>query len=522
VKRKLLVGVISVLLSVILPLGMVSGVLADPPSAYDDTATTDEDTPVNIDVLFNDSDVDGDTLAVTSVTTPVHGAAAIEGDGTVTYTPDADFNGTDSFEYTIDDGTGSTDTATVTVTVGAVNDAPVAVAGGPYEADEGSAVDFDAGGSTDIDSADLQYRWDFDDDGTWDTAWSADPTSSNTWYDDWSGLARVEVSDGLLSDNATATVTVNNVAPTLDPGPDQVINSGESAEVDATFEDPGTLDTHTADIDWDDGSSGPGTVDELGGSGNVTGSHQYLVPGSYTVTVTVKDDDNGETGGTFQVDVEAVIISIDIKPGSDENPINLGSMGQTPVAILTTEDFDAATVNASTVRFGPGQAEPLHYALEDVDEDGDIDMILHFSTQELGLVHDDTDATLSGQTTGGVYFEGTDSVSIVPAKIKDPAPNGKDNAPGQNKAPGSPADGKGKDSAPGQNKGPGSPADGKGKDSAPGQNKAPGSPADGKGKDSAPGQNKGPGSPADGKGKDSAPGQNKAPGSPAEGKGKNK
>ncbi|MFN4764668.1 Ig-like domain-containing protein, partial [Gillisia sp. Q332] len=99
----------------------------DAPVAVDDTATTDEDTAVNINVLANDTDVDGDTLTVTQTTAPTNGSVVINTDYTITYTPDANFNGTDTFTYTITDGNGGTDTATVTVTVNPINDAPVAV-----------------------------------------------------------------------------------------------------------------------------------------------------------------------------------------------------------------------------------------------------------------------------------------------------------------------------------------------------------------------------------------------------------
>ncbi len=98
----------------------------DAPVAVDDVATTDEDTSVTIPVLDNDSDVDGNGLTVISVTTPSNGTVVINSDGTVTYTPNADYNGPDSFDYTISDGNGGTDTATVTITVTPVNDAPPA------------------------------------------------------------------------------------------------------------------------------------------------------------------------------------------------------------------------------------------------------------------------------------------------------------------------------------------------------------------------------------------------------------
>jgi len=101
---------------------------------------------------------------------------------------------------------------------------------------------------------------------------------------------------------ATKDITVNNVAPTvgaisgftLDP-----IKVGISIPlVSATFTDPGTLDTHTALWDWDDGTTSAGTVTESGGSGSVSGSHSYLAAGIYTISVTVTDKDGGSGTST--------------------------------------------------------------------------------------------------------------------------------------------------------------------------------------------------------------------------------
>jgi uncharacterized repeat protein (TIGR01451 family) len=88
----------------------------DLPVAVDDSDTTPADTPVTIDVLHNDSDPDGDTLTIASVTQGTHGSVTNNG-GDVTYTPATGFTGIDSFTYTVSDGNGGTDTATVTVTV---------------------------------------------------------------------------------------------------------------------------------------------------------------------------------------------------------------------------------------------------------------------------------------------------------------------------------------------------------------------------------------------------------------------
>jgi len=98
----------------------------DAPTAQDDAASTSEDAAVSFSVLGNDSDIDGDTIYLDSVTDPVHGTVLDNGDGSVTYTPDADFHGTDTFTYSIEDGNGGTHSATVTVTVQPVNDAPIA------------------------------------------------------------------------------------------------------------------------------------------------------------------------------------------------------------------------------------------------------------------------------------------------------------------------------------------------------------------------------------------------------------
>ena len=99
-----------------------------PPVASDDTATTDEGMPVIVDVLNNDSDPDNDLLTIDAFdgTSAEGGTITGNGDGTFTYTPVTGFVGTDSFGYTISDGRGGTDTATVTITVNAVNLPPVA------------------------------------------------------------------------------------------------------------------------------------------------------------------------------------------------------------------------------------------------------------------------------------------------------------------------------------------------------------------------------------------------------------
>jgi large repetitive protein len=102
--------------------------LNDDPNAVNDTLSVDEDASGSLNVLANDTDVDGDNLQVTSpMPTAAHGTVACTAAGECTYTPAANNNGLDSFTYTISDGHGGSDTATVNVTVTPVNDAPNAI-----------------------------------------------------------------------------------------------------------------------------------------------------------------------------------------------------------------------------------------------------------------------------------------------------------------------------------------------------------------------------------------------------------
>ena len=104
--------------------------------ARNDTASVDEDSAVTIGVLANDSDFEGDTLSVLSASAG-NGSVSIRPDGSLDYTPNSNFNGTDTVTYTISDGNGSTDTATVAVTVNPVNDGPTAL-------DDTASVDEDS------------------------------------------------------------------------------------------------------------------------------------------------------------------------------------------------------------------------------------------------------------------------------------------------------------------------------------------------------------------------------------------
>jgi parallel beta-helix repeat protein len=110
-------------------------------------------------------------------------------------------------------------------------------------------------------------------------------------------------------------------------------------------------------------------------------------------------------GGSVVVEVD-----IDVKPTSKSNVINLGSRASLPVAILTTGAFDASTVDPDTVDFAG--ANVARSAMQDVDRDGDSDLVLYFKIQQLDLDENSKEATLTGETYDGVPIEGTDRVKV--------------------------------------------------------------------------------------------------------------
>jgi hypothetical protein len=113
-------------------------------------------------------------------------------------------------------------------------------------------------------------------------------------------------------------------------------------------------------------------------------------------------------------------VTIDIKPGSFPNSINLGSQGSVPVAILGSATFDASQVDPLTVTLADAQVKlkgkgtPMA-SLEDVNGDGFLDMVVHVSTEALQINANDTDAIVGGSTVEGTPFRGKDSIRVVPA-----------------------------------------------------------------------------------------------------------
>lgn len=190
----------------------------DPPNAVSDFATVNEDESIAVSVLANDSDPDGDTLNLQSYDQPANGTVSDNG-SVITYTPSANFNGTDSFNYTINDGNGNTDTATVFVTINAVNDSPLAN-DDQANTDEDVPVDVNViANDSDIDGDSL-FISSLSQPSNGSVVDNGDGTVTYTPNSGYFGSDSFTytVSDGELTDTATVNLTINEVSGTNEIG----------------------------------------------------------------------------------------------------------------------------------------------------------------------------------------------------------------------------------------------------------------------------------------------------------------
>ncbi|QIZ78149.1 Ig-like domain-containing protein [Ferrimonas lipolytica] len=212
----------------------------DAPLANDDSQTTLEELPVTIMVLANDSDADGDALSVTLLSQPTLGQATVLDSGSVLYQPWPNLNGGDSFNYQINDGNGGIANAKVAITIGGVNDAPVAM-------DDSAVTDNRTGVMVDV------LANDSDADGDTLTLVSAEvavgqvlinPDQTLSYQPDPEVLGEMPISyqisdgNGGLA-NALVTVTVvSNNAPPVANDDELVLASGQTeAQIDVLVND---------------------------------------------------------------------------------------------------------------------------------------------------------------------------------------------------------------------------------------------------------------------------------------------
>ena len=290
-------------------------------AATDDTVTTVEDTEVTINVLANDNYADNGSLVVTLNTDAANGTVINNGDGTVSYTPNTDFNGSDSFTYTIDDGNGGIDTATVNITVTAVNDVPVAE-DDTATTDEDSAVTVAVlNNDSDIDGDVLNIAGVTDGSNGTVTIVGTDvvytPVANFNGIDTFTYI----ISDGELTATATVTVTVNavNDAPAA-------IDDSATTDEDAAV----TISVLSNDSDADgDALSIAGVTDGSNGTAAIVGTDVIYTPnqdfnGADSFTYTVEDGNGGTATATVTVTVNTV----------NDAPVAVED------AVTTDEDFE--------------------------------------------------------------------------------------------------------------------------------------------------------------------------------------
>jgi LPXTG-motif cell wall-anchored protein len=265
-----------------------------PPTATAGSVATRQNRPVPI--VLAGVDPDGDDLAFAIVEPPVTGTLSGAAPDLV-YTPGDGFVGDDRLTFTVSDGEATSEPAEISIRVTEANVAPTATITGPATTTEGSTITLSAGTSSDPDGTILAYEWDVDDDGSVDGTSATIPISRD---DDASVVVRLSVTDdeGLVG-TTTVTVTFTNVAPTVTLADDLVVGAddlvvGADRRVtrSGSFTDPGAADTHTATVDWGEGA-GPEELVLTGTSFDL--DHTFAEPGTYTVIVEVCDDDHSAT-----------------------------------------------------------------------------------------------------------------------------------------------------------------------------------------------------------------------------------
>jgi VCBS repeat-containing protein len=390
--------------------------------ALDDAYGAPEDTALVIGapgVLANDNDVDGDPLTAVLETGPSHGTLTLNANGSFSYTPNANFNGTDLFTYHASDGTTSSNVATVMITVTPVNDAPVAV-NDMAITPEDTAVAIDVlANDTDADNVGLTVTGVTQ--GTHGTvAINADGTVLYTPAANWFGTDTFSytASDGALTASATVTVTVApvNDAPVAN---DDVATTSKGVPI--------VVDVRANDMDVDGDAlnvvsvAPPGNGSAaINSDGTVTYTPNADFSGTDTFAYTISDGNGGTQTATVRVTVKpagGVQLTIDIYPNRTPNLVYLSRNYTLYVVVFGSVGFNVSDLDWTTVRFGRTGTEARAVrapVLRDMNGDGILDALYGFMTFDCGFVLGDTKGILSGKLKDGTDASGEDSVVVIP------------------------------------------------------------------------------------------------------------
>ena len=217
-----------------------------------------------------------------------------------------------------------------------INAAPIADANGPYIGNEGSPITFNGSGSYDPNDYIVSWLWDLDGDGIYETnATESNGTVNHTWGNGYFGNVNLKVTDSFgATDTDNTTVTVLNVPPAVNAGPDKEVIAGDIVSFNGSFIDPGN-DTHAIEWDFGDGTTAIGTL---------TLTHIYYDKRVYNVTLTITDDDGGVGTDTSIITVNPIPANVTIKPET----LNFKSKGLFTAFISLPEPYNITGINIST------------------------------------------------------------------------------------------------------------------------------------------------------------------------------
>ncbi|MDB9922582.1 Ig-like domain-containing protein, partial [Polaribacter sp.] len=356
----------------------------DPPVAVSDTATVEEDTSLTIDVISNDTDIDEDPLTLSFVNPNGSGTAAVNADGvSIDYTPAANFNGTETITYTVSDGELSDTTGTLTITVTAVNDAPVAMADTATVLEDSALTNIDiVSNDTDVEGDTLTLIT-ATPDGSGTVSVNADGVSVDyTPAANFNGTETITytVSDGTDTSTGTLTITVTavNDAPVA-VSDTATVEEDTSLTVDVISNDTDVdvTDTLTLITATPDGS-GTVSVNADGVSVDYTPAANFN--GTETITYTVSDGTDTSTGTLT---------------------ITVTSVNDAPVAIADTASVDEDT------------SLTVDVILNDTDVDiTDTLTLILATTDGSGTVSVNADG-VSVDYTPAANFNGTETITYI-------------------------------------------------------------------------------------------------------------
>jgi Ca2+-binding RTX toxin-like protein len=378
------------------------------PVAVDDAFSGDEDTVISGNVRGNDTDVDGDALSVTPeiLTTANGGTVELLADGSFAYTPAVNFNGTDSFEYTLEDGAGGSDTGSVTLTINAVNDAPVTQED-VFTLDEDTYIVSNVlANDIDVDGDTLSFvgvdGFLFTSSAHGEVILLEDGTVVYTPEPNFAGndSFTYSVTDGTV----VTTGTINMIVSPVNDAP-EAVNDAFSGEQDTVI--TGNVLDNDTDVDGDAITAVAGTLTtangltvELAADGSFTYTPQTGFTGLDSFTYTIQD---------IHGDTDTGQVSLDITPpsifGTANDDILYGTIYTDTIYGYDGNDEIYGYESADTIYGGNGDDRIYDTASTHIDG-GDGHDEVHFTNYG-------TSGVTANLLTGELYNEAGDVGSIA-------------------------------------------------------------------------------------------------------------